>query len=181
MTIREATPEDAAGIARVHVETWRTTYPGIMPQEHLDALSVADHEQMWKDRLEHTRGGWTYVYVAVNDVGEIVGFASGGRERAGDREHQGEVYALYVLQAQQRQGMGRILVQTLARRLSEEGFQTLLIWVNAHNPAARFYEALGGLNARTGQREIKGVPYDDIGYGWDEAALEKLLKENNHE
>ncbi len=177
MTIREARPEDASGIARVHVETWRTTYPGIMPQEHLDTLSVPDHEQMWRDRLEHTHGGWTYVYVAVIDTGEIVGFASGGRVRTEDTEYQGEVYALYVLQAQQRQGMGRMLVQTLARRLSGEGLPTLLIWVNAHNSACRFYEVLGGVHARTGQREIRGVTYDDIGYGWDAAALEKLLGE----
>ena len=39
MHIREATLDDVPGIARVHVDTWRTTYPGIVPAEHLAGLS----------------------------------------------------------------------------------------------------------------------------------------------
>ena len=37
--IRPATLEDAPAIARVHVDTWRTTYAGIVPDEHLAKLS----------------------------------------------------------------------------------------------------------------------------------------------
>ncbi len=180
MTIREATPEDAAAIARVHVATWRTTYPGIMPQEHLDALSVNDFAQSWAERLRADGPDKTHVYVAETETREIVGFASGGRERTGDPDYLGEIYALYVLQAQQGQGIGRKLLQTLARRLAAGGYTTLLIWVNAHNPARRFYEALGGVTARTGQREIKGVTYDDVGYGWDEAAFGRLIDEKHY-
>jgi len=177
MTIREANPEDVAGIARVHVESWRTTYPGIMPQEHLDALSIADREQTWTETLRGDGPGKTLVYVAATDGGEIVGFVAGGAERAGDPVFRGEISALYLLQSQQGEGLGRRLVQTFARRLAQEGHHTLLIWVNVHNPARRFYEALGGVLARTGQREIKGVTYDDAGYGWDEAAFGRLIGE----
>ena len=179
MTIREATPQDAFGIARVHVESWRTTYPGIMPQEHLDALSVADRERTWAETLCADGPTRTLVYVAETDGGEIVGFVAGGRERAGDPEFHGEVSALYLLQSRQGQGLGRRLVQTFARRLSQEGHRTLLIWVNVHNPARRFYEALGGAHARTGSREIKGVTYDDAGYGWDAAAFARLVRETD--
>ncbi len=165
------------GIARVHVDSWRTTYPGIMPQAHLDALSYAEREQWWAEILRGDSPYKTLVSVAETEGGEIVGFVSGGAERAGDPDFRGEVYGLYLLQAEQGQGLGRRLVQTFARRLAEEGYQTLLIWVNAQNPARRFYEALGGLSARTGQRETKGVTYDDIGYGWDEAAFGRLIGE----
>ena len=177
MTIREAVLEDAPGIARVHVESWRTTYPGIMSQEHLDALSVADRERTWHEILRGDGPGRTLVYVAETDGGEIVGFVSGGLEKAGDADYQSEIYGLYLLQSQQGRGLGRRLVQTFARRLSQEGYRTLLIWVNVHNPARRFYEALGGVLVRTGQREIKGVTYDDAGYGWDEAAFARLITE----
>ncbi len=34
-TIRTATAADAAGIARVHVETWRDAYAGLIPNEVL--------------------------------------------------------------------------------------------------------------------------------------------------
>ncbi len=177
MTIREANPEDAAGIARVHVDSWRTTYPGIMPQEHLDALSVAERERTWGETLRGDGPIQTTVYVAETDSSGIVGFVAGGAERAGDPAFRGEISALYLLQSSQGRGLGRRLVQTFARRLSQDGCRTLLIWVNAQNPARGFYEALGGAPARTGQREIRGVTYDDTGYGWDEVAFGRLIGE----
>jgi ribosomal protein S18 acetylase RimI-like enzyme len=175
MTIRDAKPEDAAAIAQVHVASWRTTYPGIMPQEHLDALLVAEYEQMWWGRLRFAGLNKPLVSVAETEDRQLVGFVSGGAERSGDADYLGEIYALYLLHSLQRQGLGRKLVQTMARRLDAGGFQTLLIWVNAHNSACHFYEALGGIAARTGQREIKGVTYDDIGYGWDAVAFRRLI------
>jgi ribosomal protein S18 acetylase RimI-like enzyme len=177
MTIREAVPADAEGIARVHVDSWRTTYPGIMPQEHLDALSVSEYEQMWWGRLRFAGLNQPLVSVAETEDRQLVGFVSGGAERSRDANYLGEIYALYLLQPFQRQGLGRQLVQNMARRLHAGGFQTLLIWVNAQNPACRFYEALGSIAARTGQREIKGVIYDDIGYGWDAEAFQRLIDE----
>jgi hypothetical protein len=39
LVIREAAPADAPGIARVHVDTWRTTYQGIVPDQFLARLS----------------------------------------------------------------------------------------------------------------------------------------------
>ena len=175
MTIREAVPGDAAGIARVHVESWRTTYPGIMPQAHLDALSYTDRERTWAEILTNNGPGRSLTSVAATDAGEIVGFVSGGREKTGDPDFGGEIYGLYLLQSHQGKGLGRRLVQAFARRLSQEGYTTLLIWVNAQNPARHFYEALGGLSARTGQRTIQSVLYDDLGYGWNEASFAKLI------
>jgi HAD superfamily hydrolase (TIGR01509 family) len=37
--VREATPADAGAIARVHIESWRSTYRGIVPDEYLESLS----------------------------------------------------------------------------------------------------------------------------------------------
>jgi len=39
LVIREATVEDSAEIARVQVDTWRTTYRGIVPQSFLDEMA----------------------------------------------------------------------------------------------------------------------------------------------
>jgi hypothetical protein len=65
---------------------------------------------------------------------------------------------------------------TAARRLSE-GFPTLLLWTHVRNPARGFYEKLGGVAVRTTQRTLKGIVYDDVGYGWNEAALDRLIEE----
>lgn len=36
MQVRIATLNDAAGIAKVHVDSWRTTYKGIIQEEFLN-------------------------------------------------------------------------------------------------------------------------------------------------
>ncbi len=38
--IRPATLEDATAIAAIHVQSWRETYAGIMPEEVIGRLSV---------------------------------------------------------------------------------------------------------------------------------------------
>jgi hypothetical protein len=47
MILREARPADAAKIARVHVDGWRTTYRGIVPDDYLAALSYEAQERSW--------------------------------------------------------------------------------------------------------------------------------------
>ena len=51
MNIREGTPEDAAVIAQAHLASWKTTYPGIIPQEYIDGLKVEDGVSRWHARL----------------------------------------------------------------------------------------------------------------------------------
>src|SRR5438552_7633626 len=96
MLIREASPTDAAAIARVHVDSWRTTYAGIVPADYLAHLSYARRELFWRDILSAPAQPGC-VYVAAQDTGRIVGFASGGPERRHDAIYQGELYAIYLL------------------------------------------------------------------------------------
>ena len=49
--VRPAAPSDAPSIARVHVESWRTTYDGLLPEDHLAALDVADYAGRWERSL----------------------------------------------------------------------------------------------------------------------------------
>jgi len=174
VTIREAAPPDAAGIARVHVESWRTTYPGIMPQEHLDALSVAEYEQTWQSRLREDSSGNTRSFVAVDD-GKIIGFVRGGPIHLDDPEYTAEIQTLYLLKSQQGRGLGRLLLAAIAERLRQDGHTNLFLWTHVRNTARGFYEKLGGVAVRTTQRTIKGIVYDDMGYGWNAAALERLI------
>jgi hypothetical protein len=73
MSIRAATEDDAVAISHVHVQSWRTTYAGIVPDGYLTTLNEAEHVVLWREWL--TRDIW--VYIADLD-GEIVGFISGG-------------------------------------------------------------------------------------------------------
>ena len=141
--IREARADDAAGIARVHVDSWRTTYVGIVLDEHLANLSYERREQRWREQFAAPDNAM-FSYVAETDGGQIVGFAVGGPERENDLVYKGELCGIYILKEYQRRGIGRRLVETIVRHLLKAGFTDMLIWVLAENPSRAFYEALGG-------------------------------------
>ena len=48
MRVRAATPDDVDAIARVHVETWRSAYRGLVPDEYLAGLSPARRADQWR-------------------------------------------------------------------------------------------------------------------------------------
>ena len=73
VSIRLAEVRDAAAIAHVHVQSWLTTYNGLVPEEYLASLNEAERVPLWKKRL--TRD----ISVFVAEIGsKIVGFAGGG-------------------------------------------------------------------------------------------------------
>lgn len=83
MIVREATLNDAAAIAQVHVDTWRTTYRGTVPDDYLDQLSYKQRQQIWAGILSAPSSDH-FTYVAEDEIGQIVGFADGGLERTGN-------------------------------------------------------------------------------------------------
>src|SRR5438270_13311301 len=120
MIVRQATIEDAAGIARARIDTWRTTYRGIVPEDFLANMSYEENEQSWTKRLSDT-GSQLRIFVAENEPGQIVGFVSGGPNRYNDPIYKGELHAIYILQPYQGQGIGRRLTLALVERLLQMG------------------------------------------------------------
>lgn len=93
MIIREAIITDAFGIAKVHVDSWRTTYKNIVPDIYLNNLSYERREQLWNDNISKDK-----VFVAENEHGKIVGFATGGKERNEKfTNFHGELTSIYIL------------------------------------------------------------------------------------
>jgi GNAT superfamily N-acetyltransferase len=170
MQIREATMADVAAIARVHVDSWRTTYKGLLPDDYLANLTYERREALWR-RILSKPPGQDMVYMAEEPASGIVGFVSGGPERSGDPVYTGEVYAIYLLERWQGQGIGRQLLVTLVRQLVQRGLTSLLIWVMADNPSRRFYEALGGRPVRKRLEMTGGVEVVDVAYGWLDARV----------
>jgi GNAT superfamily N-acetyltransferase len=165
MRIREANPSDAAGIARVHVECWRTTYVNIVPDDFLAGLSVEKRTESWTALL--TAAGVRFTYVAEDDAGEIIGWASGGPERSGDIKYKGEIYGIYILKPFQRRGLGRKLTTAIARALIRKGIESMLIWVLEKNTATGFYEALGGVRLGESQAAMGGLQLAKVAFGWE--------------
>jgi len=166
MHIRTATVDDAPGMARVHVDTWRAAYRGILPADFLDALSYEARTQRWCENLAQA-GPQQFTLVAEDDSGELVGFARGGPERDGMPGYDGEIYAVYVLAQHQRRGIGRQLMSTSARHLMELGFRAAVVWALEANRRARsFYEILGGKLIDRKMVTIADAPQVEVAYGW---------------
>jgi GNAT superfamily N-acetyltransferase len=165
--VREARQEDALAIARVHVDSWRTSYRGIVPEGFLAAMSYKDFEERWREWLRGVESPhWAY-RVAEFPSGRIVGFACGGpRQGPAYAGYDGELFALYLLREHQRAGIGQRLFGSVARGLAEGGSSSLLAWVLARNPSRRFYEAVGGELLGSQEIEIGGARLEEVAYGW---------------
>jgi len=170
MRIRTATADDAPGIARVHVDTWRTAYRGILPADFLNALSYEARTQRWCENLAQA-GQQQFTLVAEDDGGQVVGFAGGGPERDGMPGYDGEIYAVYVLTHHQRCGIGQQLMSVSARHLVDRGFRTATLWALEANWRARaFYEALRGQLIGRKTKVIADTPLVEVAYGWPDLA-----------
>lgn len=176
MIYRLATLDDIHDLARVHVDTWRSAYASIVPDDYLASLSYANRAERWREILLRTEGT-TATWVA-EDEGQVVGFASVGPIREGPVGFDGEMYAIYVHPDYQGQGIGRHLAGLAAAWLRDQGYRSMLVLVLADNqPARRFYEALGGRYVGQGSIVIGGADLREAAYGWDD--LTALLPERD--
>jgi ribosomal protein S18 acetylase RimI-like enzyme len=168
MKIRFATPSDAMDIANVHVETWRSTYRGMMPDSLLDNLSLATRGNFWLGYLKKPPEG-AFVIVVEDEIGEIAGFANAGPPRPEVQDYDSELYAIYIMEKEQGRGTGRKLVEATARELGRRGTKSMMLWVLKDNePSRRFYEALGGQLLDEQQFELGEATLVEVGYGWQD-------------
>ena len=90
---------------------------------------------------------------------------------------QGELFAIYILEEYQHQGIGRQLVSAVVAQLAEINLNSLLVWVLADNRACKFYEALGGKKVDEQQTSKAGVLLKEIAYGWTDIAAVRINPE----
>ena len=162
--IRAATVADAAAIARVHQQSWRTTYSGILPRDVIEQLAGRRSEENWRARLAAAREMET-VWIA-QEGGQVLGFAACGTARHRLESLEAEVYALYVLQPAQRRGVGRLLLQACARHFVRHAHFGFYLWVLKANRARMFYEALGGAEIAAKSERLGQHSFAEIAYAW---------------
>jgi ribosomal protein S18 acetylase RimI-like enzyme len=133
--VRLATPEDADGLADVHVRTWQRAYRDIFSPDFLESLDRGRRSEWWRRQIEDG------ARVHVAEVDRVVGFCSTG---ASDRDGWGEILAIYVHPDRWGHGLGSDLLRAGEAELSNAGFERALLWVLEENRRARaFYEAHG--------------------------------------
>jgi len=164
MVIREAVPKDAGPIACVHVNSWRSTYAGLIPQAYLDQLDVKKRAERWEQILSSTKP--REANSVAEEGGRIIGFSSVGPSRSPEFPYQGELYALYLEDGHQKKGIGKALFIEAIEQLRAQEMKSMLVWVLKDNPTCGFYEKMGG--RRVGQKSevIGGEEVIEVAYGW---------------
>lgn len=162
--VRPALPDDAGGMARVHVAAWRWAYAGLLDDHVLAGLDVDARREVWERILSAGRGT---LLVAERD-GWVVGFVSAGPSRddgAGDTT--GEVYAIYLDQDVQGTGVGAALMNAALAALAQAGLTEATLWVLAANTLARRFYERGGWRpdgTERSEREADGRPVAELRY-----------------
>ncbi len=166
MNLRRATPDDAATIAGIHVETWRAAYRGLVPDSHLLRLDPGPQgAERFREFLESGEGE-TYV---VERDGQPIGLLTVGPCRDDDLDESiGEIWGIYLAADQWRRGIGARVCARAEEMLRARGSRRIVLWVfEGNNRARRFYEAMGySADGATKVIEV-GAPLTAVRYGKD--------------
>ncbi len=167
--IRPATPDDADAIGRVHVQAWRETYPGIVPDAVIAARDPLERAALWRRVI----AAGEIVLLAHDDTGALLGFANAGKQREPEiLPFAGEINAIYLLQAAKRRGLGRALMRSAAQALLARGLASASLWVLDGNATAHaFYTSLGGRPVlHRAFPEPAEWPGTETAYAWSDLA-----------
>ena len=155
--IRPAVLSDAPMLARIHVQAWAETYPGLLPAAEIARLTYEIRLDQWVNQIN---AGLTRVLLIPD-----LGFVQFGLQRSNEWAELGyteELFALYLLQSAKGQGLGRAL---LAAGRTQAAFTALVF--DGNTRACRFYERTGAHLLKKYNDFIGETPVGERVYGWD--------------
>lgn len=153
--VRRATAGDVPALAALHVKTFDETHRGGRP----GGPSVELRERQWREAFDADDGSW-FCFVVEDDNGDLVAFARGTPHDGGVPGFAGELNKIYALRRVHRQGLGRLLLCSVAREFLSRGVTSMLLFGEATNRSNGFYEAFGAERLISDAGEFHG------GYGW---------------
>lgn len=162
MTLRVATAADAEAVGRVHVESWKVAYRGIMPDDVIARTDLAFRTRLWTDRLA-TREWPVFV---IDEGGEIVAFCQmvPSPDPGDDPTTVGHITSIHVLPQLRGRGHGRALLDRAFAEFRRRGFAEVTLWVLDGNVSARrFYEGLG-FRQDGGRKTYPGTDVPEVRY-----------------
>jgi len=176
VTIRHATLDDAAAMARLHVMTWQAAYRDMLPASFLQSLDIAALTPGWNTEIAKTleADAPSHIMLADTEHGPQ-GFVIFGPGREGviaptsnPNYKLGQIYSLYVMPAFLKLGLGHAMLNAAFEELRREKYTDIYLTVLEANLAAhKFYERQGGINANIKTTaEIGGKDVPSRAYWW---------------
>ena len=121
--VRPAVLDDADAIAEVHVAAWQDAYRDIVPNDFLAGLSVKQRADKWREIIASNQAKDANALFVVTNNKEICGFIACGPARDRDFPGHGEIFAIYILLVEQKQGHGGKLFDASKECLMRKGFK----------------------------------------------------------
>ncbi len=148
VSVRPATPQDAAEIGRLQNDTWQVGYRKVLPAEVLVGLDAGRFAASWQAAIERPPTPAHHVLVAL-EGDQRVGFAAFGpdADRQPDDpepEHTAAIATLLVEPRWGRRGHGSRLLAAVTDLARAGGVRRLVAWVPVADTASlEFYRSAG--------------------------------------
>lgn len=153
-TLRQATADDADALVRMHTAVHEECYAGLLTPSFFAARRASIGERT-EQRRPYLRQATDPRIIAVDEVGEIVGFADAGPGRDADRPQERELFSLYTLRRTYGSGLGAALLEAAL------GGSPAYLWVLEDNPRARAFYARHGF-APDGVRKLLPADWEEL-------------------
>lgn len=167
MLIRPHRREDADRIAEIIADGWKQSYSHFMPAAFLAPRIDPDWRRTeiagWLD--EDFDPAQEAIFVAEDD-GRAIGFIHMEFGDKGDLGATGIVNLLYVDEASQKRGAGRMLMAEGARWLLGSKPGPMVLSAFDGNPSRFAYDAMGGVAAKRVTSDVYGEAIGSVLYLW---------------
>ena len=172
--IRPAIIGDAAVMAQINIDSWKSTYAGLIAQHILDTMNYEQYVAKWQNILDPQNDARRCVFVA--EVGNIVvGYVTAGAAIKEDSEYPAELSALYLLREYHGIGIGKALFLSALKELHHRGYESFALYVLKDNMIGRsFYDRFYPDEILDKEITIEGGRYCDLLYGW--RSIKNLLQ-----
>ncbi|MGL5651776.1 MAG: GNAT family N-acetyltransferase [Paraclostridium sp.] len=167
MIVREYKKEDLDSVVKVHIDTWNSAYREIVPEECLLNRTYKKQKEKWSSRLFNNTDTREFMFVAENDKGEIVGFASAIVNDT-EEKFDSTLYTLYIIEEYQTKGFGKVLIKSIASKLNDLGAKSMVLYAFELNKACKFYEHLGGVQGDKNIVNISDKDLVEVEYIWED-------------
>ncbi|MEZ0128677.1 GNAT family N-acetyltransferase [Flavobacterium sp. LBUM151] len=164
ITISEAGLSDIKIIQEITNITWPITYGEILSQTQLDyMLGLFYSDEALTKQIENKE----QLFYLISDTESTIGFI--GIEHHYKNEAITKIHKIYLLPETQGKGIGKTVIDEIAKMALENHSTTLVLNVNRFNSALSFYKKIGF--------EIKETVDIEIGNGYlmEDYVMEKRL------
>lgn len=138
--IRRAVIDDAESLANIIVESWRTAYSSIIPENEITKFLDKQRRQQQFERFiqdEET------ILIGIYE-GIPCGLVFANKDNDEQLEECGSIYSIYLLEEYWGKGLAANLMDKVISILKDEGCRRVLLWVYEENTRAiGFYEKYG--------------------------------------